>query len=549
MANRRSTAIEHSHDHHSRAGRIMRWQHMPMLLLFLVLLVAFAYTPPRWQDWNQNSRFNLTRALVEQGTVRIDAYVANTGDYALIEGRAYTDKAPGLSLMAVPVHAVTEAATPYGPGAIAARLGESESFSTTLNPEGEGITQDRAEEALALYIATFFTVVVPAAVMLVLLAAIVLKVTGCRTASILSALIVGLATPVFTYSQAFYGHVPAAVCLTGAIALLVLGDTTTISTRRVVAIGALLGWAVVIELPVALAAAPVAIWTLVLVGRRAILPGVAGALPALAVLAAYDLVAFGTVTPVGYQHSALWQEQHSVGFMSLTYPHWEAMSGVLWSEYRGLFFYAPVLLLVFPGVALMFRSARWRPLGITVTASFGLFFLFVASSTMWWGGFGVGPRYLIPVVPLLAIPLGMTIAWLNQQALRMRLAGLCGTAMLALVSGALVWSTTFAGQSYPPDTIQQPVRDYVVPLVRDGDVARNIGMVAGLTGIVSIIPLLAFVCGGVLLIGASVGMAARRSEDGYADAIMNRNSLDPGDEIVTQIPFSTPRASSSPPNN
>ena len=56
--------------------------------------------------WNQNSRFDLTRAIVEQGTLSIDAYEGNTGDKAQREGHWFTDKAPGLSVLAVPAYAV-----------------------------------------------------------------------------------------------------------------------------------------------------------------------------------------------------------------------------------------------------------------------------------------------------------------------------------------------------------------------------------------------------------------------------------------------------------
>ena len=57
--------------------------------------------------WNQNSRFDLVRAIVEQGTLRIDAYDENTGDKAFANGHYYSDKAPGLALLAVPIAVAT----------------------------------------------------------------------------------------------------------------------------------------------------------------------------------------------------------------------------------------------------------------------------------------------------------------------------------------------------------------------------------------------------------------------------------------------------------
>ncbi len=60
--------------------------------LFLLLLLCYGYFFPRWGDWNQNSRLDLTMAIVEDRTLSIDAYGKNTGDYALFEGHLYSDK-------------------------------------------------------------------------------------------------------------------------------------------------------------------------------------------------------------------------------------------------------------------------------------------------------------------------------------------------------------------------------------------------------------------------------------------------------------------------
>src|SRR5688572_8554683 len=87
----------------------------PAAALFLFALAAYAYFYQAG-GWNQNTRFDLTRAIVEDGTLRIDRFAHNTGDLARRDGHAYCDKAPGVSLLAVPVwgvvHAVTADVTP-----------------------------------------------------------------------------------------------------------------------------------------------------------------------------------------------------------------------------------------------------------------------------------------------------------------------------------------------------------------------------------------------------------------------------------------------------
>ena len=52
------------------------------LVLVLTLLVTYAYVLPRWADWNQNSRFDLSLANLREGRLRIDTFHQNTGDKA-----------------------------------------------------------------------------------------------------------------------------------------------------------------------------------------------------------------------------------------------------------------------------------------------------------------------------------------------------------------------------------------------------------------------------------------------------------------------------------
>src|SRR5690242_2762920 len=73
--------------------------------VFALLLFSFAYFYQAG-GWNENTRFDLVRAIVEDHTIAIDRYHGNTGDKASYEGHYYSDKAPGLSLFAVPLYAI-----------------------------------------------------------------------------------------------------------------------------------------------------------------------------------------------------------------------------------------------------------------------------------------------------------------------------------------------------------------------------------------------------------------------------------------------------------
>src|SRR6516164_3054864 len=71
------------------------------LLLASALFLSYAYFY-EGGGWNQNTRFDLVRAVVEDRTVRIDVYHENTLDKSHVGTHYYMDKAPGASLVAVP---------------------------------------------------------------------------------------------------------------------------------------------------------------------------------------------------------------------------------------------------------------------------------------------------------------------------------------------------------------------------------------------------------------------------------------------------------------
>ena len=73
--------------------------------ILLVALMVFAYGFfQQHPAWNEYSRYDLVRAVVEQGSGQIDTYHENTGDAAFYAGHWYSDKAPGTALLGLPVY-------------------------------------------------------------------------------------------------------------------------------------------------------------------------------------------------------------------------------------------------------------------------------------------------------------------------------------------------------------------------------------------------------------------------------------------------------------
>lgn len=455
-------------------------------LIILLLLLCYAYVPPRWADWSQTSRLALVRAIVEERSVRIDSFVHTTGDYALIDGHAYSDKAPGPALLAVPAYAAIRLATQADSvQAALSRVANRGALAATVRPDGAGLGVERVTLALSHYLLTLLVIALPVALGLVALDWLLRRWFRPGPA-LLGTLGVGLATPLAPYAANFYSHALVAALLVSAWALIErVYASPTRRVWRLIATGALLGLALISEYPAVLIAVILGLYALWRLGWRTTIWIALGGLPPLALLIGYDLIAFGTPLPIGYAHSVLWQEQHHSGFMSLTYPRLSGMWGLLGGLFRGLLVRAPWLLLALPGAMLWWRSGRQRaPLAIAIASALSLWLLYSASR-MWWGGFGVGPRYIIPAIPFAAIP----AVWLADRVWSRAFWRRVVLGLVA-ISALLVWAEALAGQQFPPDTIANPWLGWTLPAWIGGDVARNLGMALGLPGAWSILPLL-----------------------------------------------------------
>lgn len=470
--------------------------------LFLLLLVCYAYIFPRWADPNQNSRMDLVLAVVDQGTLCIDDYVSNTVDYAEFEGHYYSDKAPGAAFLGIPVYAVLKGV--FGLPVMDRLMGylsNNQALAATLREGGTGLLEDKVHFALGQVAIAFVVAMIPTALVGLFLYRVLEEWGLGQRARVLLVLTYGLATPAFAYANAFYGHQLAAACLFIAFCLVFVKRDTGIGTGRLVAVGFLLGYAVITEYPAVLIAGILFLYTLYRLRDWRRIAWVVGAgIPPVLLMAAYNFAIFHTPLPVGYSHSELWAEQHHTGFMSLTWPHWSAAWGITFGLFRGLFVLSPVLLLAVPGFVAWWHTREKRVEWLITLTSVLVFFLFNASSIMWWGGFAVGPRYLLPMLPFMMLPVACFVhRWGMQTWARLLVGVLFAWSLVA------VWGLTLAGQHFPTEEHRFPLWEYAWPAWQQGNIARNVGMLLHLPGILSLLPLVVIIAvwaGALFLLGA-----------------------------------------------
>lgn len=494
-----------------------RWE----LLLGLLVLVLLGYS---WMYAditvpNERSRAYLVVSVVDHGSLSIDKAVERYGpvnDWARRDGRYYTDKAPGSSLLGV---------APYW---VARRFTKAEDWKIA-----EVINLMRTWVMLPLALVGFFWM--RRLLRLLEQAPAVVDVVSLAWA---------LGTSAFHYGTAFYGHQIVAVCLLGALELVVRAERSLVGPRSppaaetaaeelaaasgaarrrpcpwkayrlpLFAAGLLAGLAGLTEYQAGIPAALLALYVVCGPLRRrptATAMLVLGALPFIVLLFGYNTLAFGGPLKLSYQFlvDPGLRELHAQGLGGVGAPKWAYLWGGLFSLHRGFFTTSPILLLALPGLVLMWRQGH-RRLALLFGAALLYFFAFIAGTKIWHGNWSFGSRLLVPVMAWAMVPAAFCAAalrrWLTTDAIVRGLA----------LAGVAYHQAVHAVFPELPDNATNPVVDAVLPALRGPHVSPNLATrLFGWHGRLSLLPLLLL---GLLAGWAMLrGVGERRTRDEQA---------------------------------
>jgi hypothetical protein len=367
------------------------------------------------------AHFALVRALAD-GTAEIGPGV--TIDSAYIGGRYYANKAPGLAFALLPAYLGLR------------QLGLQPRASAAA---GGGAYRHRLWEL------TLFGAVLPAVVlMLLMLVAVERLWPGYGP---LTAILLGAGTLLLPFATLLFGHVLSATLGFAAFVVLLLERDRPTVWRAWLA-GLLAGFAVVVEYPLAIVALVLAgyVASRSAAGRR-LAAYAGGCLIGVLPLAAYNTWAFGSPTTMSYTNvieapsgtgPPTLGSGNSTGFYGVTFPDLRAALTLLLSE-KGLFVVAPLCVVALCGLPLLWRAGR-RAETIVCAAVPALFLTYNAAYFIPFGGQGPGPRFLVPALPFLALPLAATLRRSLPAALLLGLVSIgvmaLATATAPLVTGA-----------------------------------------------------------------------------------------------------------------
>jgi hypothetical protein len=424
----------------------------PAIGVFLILLGSYAFF---WhsRDWNTASRLMLTYAMVDRGTVSITGLDQQTGDKAKYRGQFYSDKLPGYPFLA---------ALPYA----CARW----AFGMPPHPLGvPGMKYWAPDYWITLTTSGLLTACTGA--LLVLMA----RDMGCRPwGAMLVGLAYGLSTPAYVYATLAYGHQSSAFALLASFRLIEK-KVSGWERLRLTTAGFLTAGASVIELQMGPVSAILALYLLVEVmsGRHTGLGlgcfAMGALIPTLALLG-YNQAAFDSPLRMGYFYHVNFNHVHTPNNpLGLTPPDWSRFGPLLWGRYRGLFSYAPILILSLPGWIVLVSRRSWS-LAIVSFLSCAAVLLVNLSYPEWTGGWSTGPRLLVPLIPFAMIP----VAGLLGMGGRWRRALMLVAAILAVIGGIEMLLFQGAGGRIPNEVwdvvgwrkvpLAEPLRDAVWPL-------------------------------------------------------------------------------------
>jgi len=448
-------------------------KYLCFLFVYVVLVDAYINQGPD-RSPTAISRLDLMHAIVNECSLNIDSCHDNTGDKAYHGGHYYSDKAPGTAALALPA---------FYAGALMLKA-----LDVPLDSDAGWL--------FTSWVACAGSLAVVAALGAVAMFSWLGRRVPPRIALLITAGLFLGAAPL-PYATMMFSHSLAVGFI--AIALWALDRSTARSDfgsmaspkymswmkhyRYELLAGFALGWTLASEYTAGL----------IIVGMTAVLlwgqkwrlwPVVLGALPPLSLIPAYSWACLGTPFELPYSYQASYPEMQE-GLYAIKWPDAETACNLLFSPERGLFFWSPFLLLAVAGYFYVFKhNLRWLLLFYCLP----VVQIMVISGRVWdWpAGDSFGPRYLAPMLPLLALPCALGLIRFPRVG-ALLVVGSIGLTVLATATDAC-----------PSYSIGNPLTQLHFPLFLKGQFSYSLGEhVLGLPPYVSFGVYVAMVGGGL----------------------------------------------------
>ena len=420
-------------------------------------------------DANSVTRMGLVYSILQEHKLNIDSFAHLTIDKAFFEGHYFSDKAPGLSFMALPAVGLVLQTLRAAHKNTQPLTSDDNKFTNHLTSAEEFLNQFTNVYHASVWIACLIT-----SSLFTALAAIILYYLGrhyemSRQAALFGALAFGLSMPSAGWATVFFSHATAGACLFIAFALVIVVSDASGKGRHDgsigLIIGALISWSVVVEFTGGVAAivllcfgifrlVQMPIWRSKKVIAGAVIGGTIAALP----LMIYNAMAFGSAFHIGYENVVGFSGmQH--GFMGIGLPKLKIFWEITFGQYLGILWIAPLLILTPVAYWYCFRSL---PFDVSlVLLLVPLCYVIINCGYYYWdGGYSTGPRHITPSLAFLAFAF---VPFFDAATRYVRIALL----MMGTFSGILSLicaSTTMTS----PNAFSRPLFQNIIPRLIEG---------------------------------------------------------------------------------
>jgi hypothetical protein len=454
------------------------------IILALLYIISFSQFHGGLDNWNSISRLALTANLVQHGRLDIGGYEKKTSDKARFGGAYYSDKAPGMSFLALPVAALYTAFIPVTPE------GDLKHLPLRGTPA--------VRNAVFAYLCTLSTSALLTALAAVLLFGYVTELTGSFEAGLVGSITYGLGTPTWIWATAFFGHAAAgALLIMGFIFCDRMAGAKAGSKQErvssIVLAGMALGAAVSVEftaaVPVAIILGYSALKRLLTCGYsvRAMLAPAAASLIAILMLIpllAYNYEIFGNPLHVAYANvTGAFGAGIRTGFFGISAPSLKVTAELLFGHHRGVMWLSPILIPAAIGLIwqLFYPGGR---LEAAVVLLIAVFYILLNSGYLYWdGGWSTGPRHITPIYPFLALALA---AWFAQARPAVRNA-ITSLLWLSVCITLVCVSVDCCASEYD----SSPLFESIFPSFYEGELDQSVlYLLSGTRGHAQLIPLL-----------------------------------------------------------
>jgi hypothetical protein len=374
----------------SSPARVVPMYDKDALIIFCLLAFVFAYF---YQDggFNGNSRFDMIFSLVQERRLAIDDFQGrpdtHTDDKAYANGHYYSDK-------------------PIGPAVIGTIVYIPLYYLKQIFNFGS--------QAASESIITFLVIGIPSAIAGSLLYILCWYLSRSRFRAYLVTLTVTLGTMYFPYSTTYFSHQFTSSMLFMAFLLIfVLRERPEIwKNLYTFLIGWLLGWALISDFQSAIIILLLAAYFFFVLWknraywhfRSIVLPVLGGLFPILLQLA-YNKLCFGNFFMFGYASLSYqnFRTGMAQGFMGIQWPSLRVLYFMTVHPTMGLFWESPALIFSIAGLVMIFINRRYLAEAFVALGIIVFYLVVMSGYYMWWGGYAVGPRFIIPILPFFSI--------------------------------------------------------------------------------------------------------------------------------------------------